>query len=113
MKKIQLQIEEQNIKNKKLALKINSESGNYKSFTSLLKNCNINEENVLKDVVYESKISKVWRNYLKKKFLQSQSNLSINGLDSDKAPISDDALCSVCNDGDYEDNNLIVYCSVS
>ena len=29
-------------------------------------------------------------------------------LDNDDAP--EDARCDVCNDGDFEDNNLIVFC---
>jgi len=35
------------------------------------------------------------------KFEEEQSNVN-----------ADDIVCSICNDGDYEDNDLIVFCSV-
>ena len=56
------------------------------------------------DVEYHSKTLKKFVEYIK-----TQNELRNTTVD-DNDP--DDVVCSVCNDGDYEDDNLIVYCAL-
>jgi len=97
--------------------KINMQNPKIESLINLNKNCyySITEkDNILKDLSFENKIFHHWRSYLKKK----QENQFFSGgkymtfQDELKSTNSDDIVCVVCNDGDYEENDLIVYCAV-
>lgn len=74
-----------------------------------------NEELILKDLLFENKIYQTWRTHQKRK--QELFNLNPNKKHLEtfheemKSITQDDIVCVVCNDGDYEENDLIVYCS--
>lgn len=66
-------------------------------------------------MIFENKIYQNWRAYQKRR----QETNSISPLKKNienfkeelKTLTSDDIVCVICNDGDYEENDLIVYCS--
>jgi hypothetical protein len=82
-------------------------------------------EDVLIDLKYANTHSKKFQNYLIKNHEDKSyisSNSSENGKKSNGCILSrleeeelnnnpDDIVCVICNDGDYEDDDLIVYCS--
>lgn len=71
---------------------------------------------ILKDMNFDNKISLSWRAYLKKRqescFLTTKPAISTFKEEQDNL-LQEDIVCVICNDGDYEENDLIVYCSVS
>lgn len=71
---------------------------------------------ILKDLSFDNKISLSWRAYLKKKqessYLTAKPAISTFKEEQDNL-LQEDIVCVICNDGDYEENDLIVYCSVS
>ena len=83
---------------------------NATSILALIKNINnskpvltdedeIEETNdLLEDLVYQSE---------RKEYLLSQLISK-----TDEVPFLDDERCHICSDGDYEDNDLIVFCDV-
>lgn len=64
---------------------------------------------------FDNKIFHHWRSYLKKRqelFNSGKGQMFSTFQDERLGTSSDDIVCVVCNDGDYEENDLIVYCSV-
>ena len=71
-------------------------------------------DDVLIDMKYKSKHIKNFIDYTIKKheeYSENDKNIILSRVDADKSHNPDDIVCLVCNDGDYEDNDLIVYCS--
>lgn len=107
-------------KNRELLGKVNRSNPLVSCFFDLMKeNIPINikkEDNLLRDVSFESKTFQIWRSFQKKR--QEMVNMKGKpGLSTFKEEMQqthvDDIVCVICNDGDYEENDLIVYCSVS
>lgn len=109
---------------KRLLLKINKSNLNIKNLLDLMSlpmNTEFNtgnlstEENILKDNLFENKVLQTWRAYLKKKHelnnLDPNKKTFNNFMEEMKSLTQDDIVCVICNDGDYEENDLIVYCS--
>jgi hypothetical protein len=72
------------------------------------------KEDVLMDLRYKSKYSKDFMDYIINKneeMNEKKKDIILTRLDEEKYNNPDDIVCLVCNDGDYEDNDLIVYCS--
>jgi hypothetical protein len=96
-----------------------------KFFLTNGKKFNYEADDVLIDLKYLNSYSKKFQNYLIKKHEDKPyltSNSSENGKKSAGCILSrleeeelnnnpDDIVCVICNDGDYEDDDLIVYCS--
>lgn len=99
-----------NLYNEDASFISNSSSANF----SYLKDT----DNILKDINIDSKIFQVWRAYQKRKQetlnYNNKHNHALSNFKEEmlKTPV-DDIVCIVCNDGDYEENDLIVYCSVN
>lgn len=112
-------ISEVQLNNKSLMSKFTSNNPNIKSFCELNKTCfySITEkDNLIKDTYYESKVFHQYRAYLKRKqevFHSGNKQLFSTFKDEQQGTLSDDIVCVICNDGDYEEDNLIVYCAVS
>lgn len=71
-------------------------------------------ENILIDMQFKSNFKKEFQDYIIRKheeISESQNEVILSRSDEEKNHNPDDIVCLVCNDGDYEDNNLIVYCS--
>ena len=62
------------------------------------------DEYLRMDMEYHSRLLNKFVDYIKTK--NELRNLALDEVDPD------DVVCVVCNDGDYEDDNLIVYCAV-
>jgi bromodomain and PHD finger-containing protein 1 len=69
-------------------------------------------DDILNDMTYKSESIKKFKEYI---ITTHEENASKNILtcrtEEENLCNPDDIVCLVCNDGDYEDNNLIVYCS--
>lgn len=72
----------------------------YNLTNTFISNARINE-NLRMDIDYHSKDIKKFINHLRTKNYDTIGDNEI-----------DDEVCYVCNSGDYEDDNLIVYCSI-
>jgi len=71
-------------------------------------------DDILIDMQFKSKFKKEFEEYIIKKhekISENQNEIILSRTDEEKNHNPDDIVCLVCNDGDYEDNNLIVYCS--
>jgi len=71
-------------------------------------------DDILIDMQFKSKIKREFEEYIIRKheeISENQKEVILSRLDEEKFHNPDDIVCLVCNDGDYEDNNLIVYCS--
>lgn len=98
--------------------KITSNNPLIQNFAKLNNSCFqsiTDKDNLLKDMTFENKIFHHWRSFLKKKQEYSNTNNKLYETFQDElnSTDSDDIVCVVCNDGDYEENDLIVYCAVS
>lgn len=62
------------------------------------------DEHLRMDIEYHSKQLTKFVDYIKTK--NENRNIANDEIDPD------DVVCVICNDGDYEDDNLIVYCSI-
>ena len=72
-------------------------------------NTNIKDEYLLMDMEYHSKSIQKFIDCIKnqnKIFSENNNNFSLKNIVD-----PDDVLCKICNDGDYQEDNLIVYCS--
>lgn len=74
-------------------------------------------DDILTDMKYRSSCMNLYKTWLIKKHEEKASEANHNVLMSrieeeclNNNP--DDIVCYICNDGDYEDNDLIVYCSL-
>lgn len=78
-------------------------------------NCkDYDRDDILIDMQFKSKFKKEFEDYIIKKheeISENKKDVILSRLDEEKNHNPDDIVCLVCNDGDYEDNNLIVYCS--
>ncbi len=73
-----------------------------------------NRDNILIDMQFKSKFKKEFEEYIIRKheeIAEKQKEVILSRSDEEKNHNPDDIVCLVCSDGDYEDNNLIVYCS--
>ena len=71
-------------------------------------------DDILIDMKYKSKYIKKFMDHIIKKHEENSGNnkdVILSRLDEEKNHNPDDIVCLICNDGDYEDNDLIVYCS--
>ena len=115
-KKVLIDVQHNNLS---LINKISSSNPKLKCFSDLNKTCfySITEkDNILKDIYYESKIFHQYRSYLKRKqeiYHSGNKQMFSTFKDEQQGTLSDDIVCVICNDGDYEEDNLIVYCAVS
>ena len=78
----------------------------------------IDYEDILTDMQYCSNIVQNYHDYLVEKHNQNikiKENCEIltKFEDEQNKTVPDDVVCAVCNSGDYEDNDLIVFCSVT
>lgn len=107
------------LNNKSLMSKFTSNNPKIKCLSELNKTCfySITEkDNLIKDTYYESKVFHQYRSYLKRKqevFHNGNKQMFSTFKDEQQGTLSDDIVCVICNDGDYEEDNLIVYCAVS
>jgi hypothetical protein len=68
---------------------------------------------ILNDMTFKSDAIKKFKEYI----INNHEALALKGeiitcrAEEENLGNPDDIVCLVCNDGDYEDNNLIVYCS--
>ena len=72
------------------------------------------KDDILVDLRYKSKHSKDFEKYIIQKneeMNEKKKEIILTRVDEEKYNNPDDIVCLVCNDGDYEDNDLIVYCS--
>ena len=74
-------------------------------------NINIKDEYLLMDMEYHSKSIQKFIDCIKtqndfKIYSDNNNNFSLKNIID-----PDDVLCKICNDGDYQEDNLIVYCS--
>lgn len=80
-----------------------------------LQSRNFEQEEILQDVVYQSNVKSEFKKLLLRKHLDNP-NLANSPLtkwvDEFSQLNPDDIVCVICSDGDYEDDDLIVYCSV-
>lgn len=89
------------------------------TLNSLIKNINLSNlicndgtmedqdtSNIMQDMEYHSNTIKQFLKYLEKDNAKRATNTNIDNYNFD------DVVCSICNDGNYEDNDLIVFCSV-
>ena len=77
----------------------------------------IDYENILTDMQYCSDIVQNYHEYLVEKHNQNikikeNAEILTKFEDEQNKTVPDDVVCAVCNSGDYEDNDLIVFCSV-
>lgn len=100
--------------------KVNARNERLKPFinfmSSVLPSSELKSEDIdIKDLTFETRISKVWRTYLTQKQESSCDDLIsvVPSFNEEKASVQEYVICEVCNDGDHEEGNLIVYCSVS
>lgn len=71
-------------------------------------------DDILIDMQFKSISKKQFEEYIIRKheeISENQKEVILSRSDEEKNHNPDDIVCLVCNDGDYEDNNLIVYCS--
>lgn len=73
---------------------------------------------LLEDMQFHSDVKQELFNYLNlkhQKKIENRDNCQIltKFEEEQSRTIPDDIVCAVCNSGDYEDNDLIVFCSVS
>lgn len=72
------------------------------------------KDDILTDLRYKSKYSKEFEDYIihkNEEINEKKKEIILSRSDEEKYNNPDDIVCLVCNDGDYEDNDLIVYCS--
>ena len=67
---------------------------------------------ILNDMSYKSFTLKKFKEYILRRHEEKSSNVITCRAEEEFLNNPDDIVCLVCNDGDYEDNNLIVYCSI-
>ena len=67
------------------------------------------DEYLRMDMEFHTKSINKFIEYIKN--INEQRNASLDPLNIGNID-PDDVVCSICNDGDYEDDNLIVYCSI-
>lgn len=74
----------------------------------------IDSDDILINMRYKSKYKRLFQDYLIRKheeLSEKNKEVILSRSAEEKNHNPDDIVCLVCNDGDYEDNNLIVYCS--
>lgn len=79
-----------------------------------LQNSKIDKDDILMDLRFKSKHSKDFEDYIihkNEEMNEKKKEIILSRSDEEKYNNPDDIVCLVCNDGDYEDNDLIVYCS--
>lgn len=93
-----------------------SESSNFICTDKIYEQDSYNNSDLLQDMQYLSSRKNKFINYLKQKsnFLPfcSTKKLILNFEEELKTLNADDTVCMICNDGDYEDDDMIVFCSV-
>lgn len=104
--------------NNALFSKISKSNPLISNFLTLNQNTSFHQEKdiILKDMNFENKTIQKWRTYMKKKqeIINNTDSTKLSSFKDEKNETSsDDIVCVICNDGDYEENDLIVYCSVS
>lgn len=81
-----------------------------------LQSRNFEHEEILQDMIYQSDTKNEFKKLLLRKH-QDNPNLNSSPLtkwiDEFSQLNPDDIVCVICSDGDYEDDDLIVYCSVN
>ncbi len=73
------------------------------------------QDDILTDLQFKSRHKTEFLQHIVRKHEEmsekSHKEIILSRSDEEKNHNPDDIVCLVCNDGDYEDNNLIVYCS--
>jgi len=77
----------------------------------------IDYENILTDIKYYSDVLQKYHDYLLEKHnnnikIKETAEVLTKFEDEQNKTVPDDVVCAICNSGDYEDNDLIVFCSV-
>lgn len=113
--KLKGKLEKVSLRNDELLNKIDVNNKNISTIKTLSKDCflkSYDKNDLLKDIYFEHKIFHYWRSLLKKKNEKENIKNYTSFQDEKISTNSDDIVCVVCNDGDYEENDLIVYCAV-
>lgn len=114
--KLKMTLDNVSSRNQKLINKIDVANNNILTMKNLTKDCflkSYDKNDLLKDIYFEHKIFHYWRSLLKRKHEKENCKNYTSFKDEKVSTNSDDIVCVVCNDGDYEENDLIVYCAVS